>query len=196
MTGKIETIGVIGAGQMGSGIAHVSALAGYDVLLFDVAPERIEKGIATINGNRARQVSSGKLTEEARQGALGKIAATPTLQGLAGADLVIEAATEDETVKRKIFSQICPILNPEAILATNTSSISITRRRRRPIVRALHRHSLHEPGAGDEASRAGGAHRHRGFDLRSAKAYVRKLEQRPSPSPRISRLHRQPHPAR
>src|SRR5262249_50698371 len=103
------------------------ALAGYDVLLFDVAPERIEKGIATINGNMARQVSSGKLSEEARQKALSKIAATPTIQGLAGADLVIEAATEDETVKRKIFAQISPILNPEAILATNTSSISITR---------------------------------------------------------------------
>ena len=127
MTGKIETIGVIGAGQMGSGIAHVSALAGYDVLLFDVAPERIEKGIATINGNMARQVSSGKLSEEARQAALAKIVPTPTMHGLASADLVIEAATEDETVKRKIFAQISPILNPEAILATNTSSISITR---------------------------------------------------------------------
>src|SRR4029453_18746837 len=105
MSGKIETIGVIGAGQMGSGIAHVSALAGYDVLLFDVAPERIEKGIATINGNMARQGSSGKLAEETRKGALARITATPTLQGLAGADLVIEAATEDETVKRKIFAQ-------------------------------------------------------------------------------------------
>jgi 3-hydroxybutyryl-CoA dehydrogenase len=127
MTGKIETIGVIGAGQMGSGIAHVSALAGYEVLLYDIAPDRIEKGIATVNGNMARQVSSGKLSEEARQGALGRITPAPTLQGLAGADLVIEAATEDESVKRKIFAQICPILNPEAILATNTSSISITR---------------------------------------------------------------------
>ena len=127
MTGKIETIGIIGAGQMGSGIAHVSAVAGYDVLLYDVAPERIEKGLATINGNMARQVSSGKLTEEARKQALAKISATPTIQGLAGADLVIEAATEDESVKRKIFQQISPILNPEAILATNTSSISITR---------------------------------------------------------------------
>jgi 3-hydroxybutyryl-CoA dehydrogenase len=127
MTDKIQTIGVIGAGQMGSGIAHVCAVAGYDVLLFDVAPERIEKGIATVNGNMARQVSSGKLTEEARQKALAKILPTPTMQGLAGSDLVIEAATEDETVKRKIFAQICPILNPEAIVATNTSSISITR---------------------------------------------------------------------
>ena len=97
MTGKIETIGVIGAGQMGSGIAHVSALAGYNVLLFDVAPERIEKGIATVSGNMARQVSSGKLDEAVRQGALSRIAAAPTMQGLAGADLVIEAATEDES---------------------------------------------------------------------------------------------------
>jgi 3-hydroxybutyryl-CoA dehydrogenase len=127
MADKIETVGIIGAGQMGSGIAHVCALAGLDVLLYDVAPERIEKGLATVNGNMVRQVSSGKLTEEARQSALGRIAATPTLQGLAGADLVIEAATEDESVKRKIFAQICPILNPEAIIATNTSSISITR---------------------------------------------------------------------
>ncbi|MDW6026111.1 3-hydroxybutyryl-CoA dehydrogenase [Mesorhizobium sp. BAC0120] len=127
MTGNIQTIGVIGAGQMGSGIAHVSAIAGYDVLLYDVAPERIEKGLATINGNMARQVSSGKLSEETRKQALGRISAAPTIQGLAGADLVIEAATEDESVKRKIFQQISPILNPEAILATNTSSISITR---------------------------------------------------------------------
>ncbi len=127
MSEKIQTIGIIGAGQMGSGIAHVSALAGFDVLLFDVAPERIEKGIATINGNMARQVSSGKLTDDVRQAALAKILPTPTMQGLAGADLVIEAATEDESVKRKIFAQVSPMLNPEAILATNTSSISITR---------------------------------------------------------------------
>jgi 3-hydroxybutyryl-CoA dehydrogenase len=127
MTDRIETVGIIGAGQMGSGIAHVCALAGLDVLLYDVAPDRIEKGLATINGNMARQVSSGKLTEEARQSGLARIAATPTIQGLAGADLVIEAATEDETVKRKIFASVCPILNPEAIVATNTSSISITR---------------------------------------------------------------------
>ena len=127
MSDNIQTIGVIGAGQMGSGIAHVAALAGYDVLLFDIAPERIEAGLATINGNMARQVSSGKLAEEARQSALGRIQPTPTMQGLASADLVIEAATEDEAVKRKIFAQISPMLNPEAILATNTSSISITR---------------------------------------------------------------------
>ena len=124
---KIETIGIIGAGQMGGGIAHVSALSGYKVLLYDISAESIEKGIATVSGNMARQVGSGKLEERARQEAMGRISAASTMADLAGADLVIEAATEDETVKRKIYAQLCPQLNPEAILATNTSSISITR---------------------------------------------------------------------
>ncbi|CAH2400424.1 3-hydroxybutyryl-CoA dehydrogenase [Mesorhizobium escarrei] len=124
---KIETIGIIGAGQMGGGIAHVSALAGYKVLVYDISSERIEKGIATISGNMARQVGSGKLEEKLRNEAMARISAAPAMADLAGADLVIEAATEDETVKRKIYAQLCPQLNPEAILATNTSSISITR---------------------------------------------------------------------
>ncbi|TSE05193.1 3-hydroxybutyryl-CoA dehydrogenase [Mesorhizobium intechi] len=124
---KIETIGIIGAGQMGGGIAHVSALSGYKVLIYDISPDRIEKGIATISGNMARQVGSGKLDEKLRNQAMSRIASAPTMADLAGADLVIEAATEDETVKRKIYAQLCPQLNPEAILATNTSSISITR---------------------------------------------------------------------
>lgn len=124
---KIETIGIIGAGQMGGGIAHVSALSGYKVLIYDISPDRIEKGIATISGNMARQVGSGKLDEKLRNQAMARIASAPTMADLAGADLVIEAATEDETVKRKIYAQLCPQLNPEAILATNTSSISITR---------------------------------------------------------------------
>ena len=127
MTGKIETIGIVGAGQMGGGIAHVSALAGYSVLLYDVSPDRIEKGIATINGNLARQVASGKLEDQARKEAMARISSAPAMADLASADLVIEAATEDETIKRKIYAQLCPQLNPEAILATNTSSISITR---------------------------------------------------------------------
>ncbi|AWC22289.1 3-hydroxybutyryl-CoA dehydrogenase [Aminobacter sp. P9b] len=127
MTGKIETIGIVGAGQMGGGIAHVSALAGYSVLLYDISPERIEKGIATINGNLARQVASGKLEDQARKDAMARIGSAPAMADLASADLVIEAATEDETIKRKIYAQLCPQLNPEAILATNTSSISITR---------------------------------------------------------------------
>jgi 3-hydroxybutyryl-CoA dehydrogenase len=127
MTANIDTIGVIGAGQMGGGIAHVAAIAGYQVLLYDVSPEQIEHGIATVSGNMARQVSSGKLDEKERQSALGRIRAAEKMEDLSGCDLVIEAATEDETIKRKIFAQLCPLLNPEAVIATNTSSISITR---------------------------------------------------------------------
>ncbi|MEZ5810371.1 MAG: 3-hydroxybutyryl-CoA dehydrogenase [Rhizobiaceae bacterium] len=127
MSKKFKVVGIVGAGQMGSGIAHVSALAGYDVLLHDVSEDAIQKGIATINGNMARQVSSEKLEEAERAAALARIAPAPTMEALAGADLVIEAATEDETVKRKIFAQLCANLNPEAVIASNTSSISITR---------------------------------------------------------------------
>ncbi|EEQ96805.1 Probable 3-hydroxybutyryl-CoA dehydrogenase [Brucella intermedia LMG 3301] len=123
----IKTVGVVGAGQMGSGIAHVCALAGFDVLLHDAAADRLEKGIATINGNMARQVASGKLLEDQRAAAMKLIRPANSMEDLAGVDLAIEAATEDETVKRKIFAQLCSVLNPEAILATNTSSISITR---------------------------------------------------------------------
>ena len=124
---RIAKVGIIGAGQMGGGIAHVAALAGYDVLLHDLSPDRIEAGIATISGNMARQVHSGKLEDGIRSAALGRISPAVELSDLAGADLVIEAATEEESVKRKIFAQLCPVLNPKALLATNTSSISITR---------------------------------------------------------------------
>jgi 3-hydroxybutyryl-CoA dehydrogenase len=123
----IETVGIIGAGQMGGGIAQVSATSGYKVLLYDVADDRIENGIATISGNLARMVGSGKLSEDERNKALARIAPATELSALAAADLVIEAATEDEGVKRKIYAALCPQLNPQAILATNTSSISITR---------------------------------------------------------------------
>ncbi|MBL8578641.1 MAG: 3-hydroxybutyryl-CoA dehydrogenase [Mesorhizobium sp.] len=123
----IETVGIIGAGQMGGGIAQVSAASGYKVMLYDISADRVEKGLATISGNLARMVSSGKLTEEARKDALSHISPATELGALASCDLVIEAATEDEAVKRKIYAQLCPHLNPQAILATNTSSISITR---------------------------------------------------------------------
>ena len=127
MTSRISKVGIIGAGQMGNGIAHVAAVAGYDVNLFDLSEERIKAGIATISGNLARQVSSGKITEADRQSAISKLHPAPSMEQLASCDLVIEAASEDETVKRKIYAQLCPMLNPEALLATNTSSISITR---------------------------------------------------------------------
>ncbi len=127
MTNALKKIGIIGAGQMGSGIAHVCALAGYKVVLNDVTAERIQSGLATINGNMARQVSSEKITEADRQAALKRIVATEEYDGLADSDLVIEAATENEAVKSEIFRDLKGTLKPEALLATNTSSLSITR---------------------------------------------------------------------
>lgn len=123
----INNLGIIGAGQMGCGIAQVSALAGYKVTVYDLSKERIEAGLATVNGNLARQVTNGKLTDEERKAALSRISGTADINDMAPMDLVIEAATEDETIKRKIFAQLCPVLKPEALLATNTSSLSITR---------------------------------------------------------------------
>ena len=123
----IEKVGIIGAGQMGSGIAHVCALAGLDVLINDVSSDRINSSIATINGNMARQVSSGRISEADRQSALTHISAAPEIEALAEADLVVESATESEEIKRQIFAAVCPVLRPETLLATNTSSISITR---------------------------------------------------------------------
>ena len=123
----IRKVGVIGAGQMGNGIAHVCALAGYDVLLHDVTPERIEAGLATINGNMTRQVASGRITEEDRDKALDRIGAAVSIEAFEATDLVIESASENEAIKRKIFADLCPHLRADAIVATNTSSISITR---------------------------------------------------------------------
>jgi 3-hydroxybutyryl-CoA dehydrogenase len=124
---SIRKVGVVGAGQMGSGIAHVCALSGLDVLLNDIVAERISEGIATISGNLARQVSRQRITDEQRRAALDRISAAKTLNELADCDLVIEAATEKEEVKRKIYGALCPSLKPETIVGTSTSSISITR---------------------------------------------------------------------
>ena len=127
MTLKIKKIGVIGAGQMGNGIAHVCALAGFDVALYDVSTDRIKAGLATINGNMARQVARGAVTEEARKAALARIVSAEKLDAIGACDLVIESATEKEEIKRKIFADLAPSLTPHTVLATNTSSISITR---------------------------------------------------------------------
>jgi 3-hydroxybutyryl-CoA dehydrogenase len=124
---EIKTVGIIGAGQMGSGIAHVCALAGYDVRINDLDESRINAGLATIHGGFARKVQKGTITEEERKRALDRITPAPAYDAFAGCDLVIEAATENEGVKRKIFQQLCPVIGPETMLATNTSSISITR---------------------------------------------------------------------
>jgi 3-hydroxybutyryl-CoA dehydrogenase len=127
MAHTIRKVGVIGAGQMGNGIAHVCALAGLDVLLNDVALDRVKAAIATINGNMARQVSRGRIGEDQRQSALHRISTAEQLESLSDCDLVIEAATENEDVKRKILTALCPGLKPTAIIGSNTSSISITR---------------------------------------------------------------------
>ena len=124
---EIRRIGIIGAGQMGSGIAHVCALAGFDIKLNDVSADRIKAGIATINGNMARQVSRKRISEDERQAALKRIAPADKYDAFHDCDLVIEAATEKEAVKREIFKELVPVLNPEALIASNTSSISITR---------------------------------------------------------------------
>jgi 3-hydroxybutyryl-CoA dehydrogenase len=127
MAVKIQSVGVIGAGQMGNGIAHVCALAGYTVLLNDLSADRIKAGLATINGNMAKQVGKKAITEDDRKSALSRIKPAEKYDALSGCDLVIETATEKEEVKRKIFSDLCASLKSDAILATNTSSISITR---------------------------------------------------------------------
>ena len=123
----INKIGVIGAGQMGTGIAQVCALAGMEVALNDISEAHINAGLATVAGNLARQVERKQVDPSARDAALSRIKSAPGYDAFADSDLVIEAATENEEVKRKIFSKLCPSLKPTAMLATNTSSISITR---------------------------------------------------------------------
>ncbi len=127
MAQGIRSIGVVGAGQMGNGIAHVCSLAGFPVILNDISPDRLKEALATINGNMAREVSRNRLKDEDRQAALKRISTADSYDGLADCDLVIEAATEKEEIKRRIFAELCPALKPEALVATNTSSISITR---------------------------------------------------------------------
>ncbi len=124
---EIKTVGVIGAGQMGNGIAHVFALAGFDVKLHDVSAQSLDAAPEIIRGNMDRQVSRGKITEAARDAALGRIALVAELTALGPSDLVIEAATEREPLKHQIFGALVPHLAPHTILTSNTSSISITR---------------------------------------------------------------------
>ncbi len=124
---EISRIGVVGAGQMGNGIAHVLSLAGYEVLLNDISQEAIDKALSQVSGNMDRQISRGKITEDDKAAALGRIRPTLSLADLGQTDLVIEAATERETVKTAIFEDLLPHLRPHTILTSNTSSISITR---------------------------------------------------------------------
>jgi len=123
----IKTVGVIGSGQMGNGIAHVAALAGFNVVLYDVAADRVKSAMATINGNLTRQVAKKVITEDAHKQTIARISSTDNFDGFANCDLVIETAVEKEDVKRKIFHDLCAVLRPDAIIASNSSSISITR---------------------------------------------------------------------
>jgi 3-hydroxybutyryl-CoA dehydrogenase len=124
---EIQSVGIVGAGQMGNGIAHVFAMAGFDVLLNDVSADSLTKAISNIDKNLERQVSRGKTTPEAKAEAMARIKTTLVLADLGQMDLVIEAATERETIKQAIFDELLPHLKPSTILTTNTSSISITR---------------------------------------------------------------------
>jgi 3-hydroxybutyryl-CoA dehydrogenase len=123
----ITRIGVVGAGQMGNGIAHVMAIAGYDVLLNDISADALDRAMAAIRKNMERQVSRGKIAQDVMEAALARIVTTQTLTDLGKTDLVIEAATEREAVKQAIFDALLPHLEPHTILTSNTSSISITR---------------------------------------------------------------------
>ena len=124
---RIKKVGIIGAGQMGNGIAHVVALAGYDVALNDLKKEAVENAVKLIEKNMGRQVTKGMISEDDQGDTLKRISYAPDYKAFGDCDLVIEAATEDESVKRRIFMDLCPDLKKDAILATNTSSISITR---------------------------------------------------------------------
>ena len=123
----IKKVGIIGAGQMGNGIAHVLALSGYDVIIKDLSEEQLAKAKKTIQRNMDRQVSKGKLPEAERDAALSRISSTTDYADFRDADLVIEAATENEDVKISILKDLFPHLKPDAIIATNTSSISVTK---------------------------------------------------------------------
>ena len=123
----IERVGVVGAGQMGNGIAHVLAVAGYEVLLTDISEDAIAAALGLIDRNLDRQVTKGTLTDSQKREAMERIGATPRLTDLGKTDLIIEAATERETVKTAIFEDLLPHLKPDTILTSNTSSISITR---------------------------------------------------------------------
>ncbi|MFZ1882314.1 MAG: 3-hydroxybutyryl-CoA dehydrogenase [Rhodoplanes sp.] len=127
MAKTIKKVGVIGAGHMGSGIAHVCALAGLNVVLNDVSADRLRAALATINGNMARQVKRKRITEEQRKEALKRIIPAESIDEFSDCDFVIEAATEKEEIKRKIFAELCPILRSDAMVGSNSSSISITR---------------------------------------------------------------------
>ena len=124
---EIRKVGLIGAGQMGNGIAQVCAASGFEVRMHDLSVDRINAGLATINGNLSRLIAKGSMDEAARQSQLSLIQAAPALEDLDDCDIIIEAATENEAVKKQIFVNLCKVIGKKAMIASNTSSISITR---------------------------------------------------------------------
>ena len=124
---EIQRIGIIGAGQMGNGIAHVCALAGYDVMMHDVKREKVDAAFEIISMNLSRQAARGKISDAEKDSAMKRITAASSLDDFSKVDFAIEAATEDEKIKRQLFIDLCPKLSKSAMIASNTSSISITR---------------------------------------------------------------------
>src|ERR1700722_11737279 len=127
MAVMIKKVGVIGSGQMGNGIAHVAALAGFDVVLNDVSADRLKSGMATINGNLSRQVAKKVITEDIRKQALARMVLADSMDGLGDCDLVIESEGQKQYFKRRIFHDVCALLKPSSIFASNPPPISITR---------------------------------------------------------------------
>ena len=123
----INTIGIVGAGQMGNGIAHVCALAGYDVILSDISQDALDKGLVTIEKNLGRQLARELISMEEMKAAQARLTTSVSLDAFEKADLAIEAATENREIKEKIFAGLCDVVPPHTFLATNTSSISVTR---------------------------------------------------------------------
>ena len=130
--GEVNKIGVVGAGQMGNGIAHVCALSGYDVILNDMSPDALDKARETIEHNMTRQVSRDLIKLDDMKSAMSRISYSAELSSFEAVDLAVEAATEKEDVKKKIFEALCGVVPKHAYLASNTSSISITRGAHRP----------------------------------------------------------------
>ncbi len=192
---EIRKIGVIGAGQMGKGIAHVCAISGYDVALNDVTEERIDAGLKDIASQLQKSVDRGFLDAAARDHAVARIAAAPTAKNFRDFDLMIEAASENEDVKRKILTDFTPFLKQDAIIGSNTSSISITRLAAisgRP-ERFIGIHFMN-PVPRCSSSRSSGASR-RTTDLRGDEGLRHQARQDDHRRRGFSGLHRQSHSA-
>ena len=157
---RLRRIGVIGAGQMGAGIAHVCALAGFEVALTDVGEAALERGRETIDRNLSRQITRGKIRDADKAAALGRIRTGLDYALFGDCDMVIEAATEKEEIKREIFKKLVPALKPEALIDQHLVDLDYPAGLFDRSARQIHRYALYEPGAGDEPRRGDPRHRH------------------------------------